>query len=384
MTSRAHPGSAGGFTLIELLVVMGIIAILAALLMPALQRATEAARRTECRNNLRQTGYALNMYAGSHSGQLPQFNNMEDVTWSNPRWENTGDPAGGRLMRGIATQRRPSLDILVPGYLADPRLFRCPSDDSSPPLRLAYQPGSGGQDAETGTLGLDMDVWYAEKRKVENHFGNDYYWGMCNPQEDLTSRMCKYVGLQRADHISYIYTGEEAIDPDERSRAADYRLMADNEEAGDEQSFSGGRWPGNPLVSEMSGGHVQYRPNMEQGGPSAGQRCGGNLPTGLIHYRAWDGFRAVDAFADWARRDLGLAYYYVGGLERADNHGTSGVNVLYRDWHVEFDNRRWPAPIGWLENRRYPRQQWVRGQNSAHRGCNNETYLPSGEQAVAR
>jgi len=62
-----------GFTLIELLVVMVIIALLVGLLLPALARAKEEARKTQCRSNLRQIGLAIMMYANDNGGYSPEI-----------------------------------------------------------------------------------------------------------------------------------------------------------------------------------------------------------------------------------------------------------------------------------------------------------------------
>ena len=73
-----------GFTLVELLVVIGIIAVLAALLLPALGRAKEEARATACLSNLHQVGIALQVYAQENNNKLPVMYDRD----------LTGDPTG--------------------------------------------------------------------------------------------------------------------------------------------------------------------------------------------------------------------------------------------------------------------------------------------------
>lgn len=141
-----------GFTLIELLVVIAIIAILIALLLPAVQQAREAARRTNCKNNLKQIGLALHNYHETHNIFPSGWIGVESGVGPNVEF-GSGWGWGTMILPYIdqgplSSQINFNLDINDPGQTAgliDTIIptYRCPSDPADNTFELEEE-GSPG------------------------------------------------------------------------------------------------------------------------------------------------------------------------------------------------------------------------------------------------
>ena len=208
MRTQTRPSC--GFTLVELLVVIAIIGVLVALLLPAVQAAREAARRTQCTNNLRQLALACHNFHDVN-GTLPRNGNSVDpvaltnshgngtgccnqnvATWSwiartLPYFEqkNLYEQANIPVSVLNATQVLPVLQTVIPG-------LKCPSDTTRPRTRTNAANLNGLNAAVTSYKGVSGANWGADRHPAEGSFATPY----SNPGVDGS-----FNGLENGDGL---------------------------------------------------------------------------------------------------------------------------------------------------------------------------------------
>ncbi|MCH9655378.1 MAG: DUF1559 domain-containing protein [Planctomycetes bacterium] len=150
-----------GFTIIELLVVIAIIAILIALLLPAVQQAREAARRTQCKNHLKQLGLAVHNYASSYR-YLPPGASVDlsvTSTGNNGSWGVHGRILPlleqGNLYNNVDLSIAWDFQTAIDGLKIP--VYACPSDPKSDQAR---DPGSGKVTLYPTNYGFNYGTWF--------------------------------------------------------------------------------------------------------------------------------------------------------------------------------------------------------------------------------